>query len=122
MKHVGVLFASFHCVLQSVRNTVEVVEVLSVHFGEILIAKLVEMLKRPELHQLGIYPKRKIWNSTTLFVPLLDYVLATVPRTEEVTDQRHDLFDCTHTPLVLVSNYSHISPVDRLVHPKNEGP
>jgi len=38
-----------------------------------------------------------------------------VPRTEEVTGSRQDLFDCTHTPLVLVSNYSDIGPVDQWV-------
>ena len=70
MKHVGALFASFHCVLQSVRNTVEVVEVLHVHFREILIVMLVEMLKRPALHQLGIHPKCRIWNSTGESLPL----------------------------------------------------
>ena len=36
----------------------------------------------------------------------------TVPCTEEVTDSRHELFDCTQTPLVLVSNYSDIGTVD----------
>jgi hypothetical protein len=46
-----------------------------------------------------------------------------VPQTEEVTDSWHDLFDCTHTPLVLVSNYSDdVGPVERWVHPNNEAP
>jgi hypothetical protein len=53
---------------------------------------------------------------------LRDYILATVPRTEEVTDSRQDLFYCTHTPLVLVSNNSDVGPVDRWVRLNNKTP
>jgi len=46
---------------------------------------------------------------------LLDDVLPTVPRTEEMSAIVHDSRDCTHTTLVLVSNYSHVGPVHRWV-------
>ena len=45
-----------------------------------------------------------------------------MPRTEEVTDSRQDLFDRTHTPLVLVGNYSDVGPVDRWVGLNNKTP
>jgi len=45
-----------------------------------------------------------------------------VPRTEEVTDSRQDFVNCTHTPLVLVSNNSDIGPVDRWVRLHNKAP
>ena len=43
-----------------------------------------------------------------------------VPRTEEVTDSRQELFYCTRTPLVLVSNYSDVGPVDQWVRLNNK--
>ena len=45
-----------------------------------------------------------------------------VPRTEEVTDSRQDLFNCTLTPLVLVSNYSDVGPVDQWMRLHNKAP
>ena len=45
-----------------------------------------------------------------------------MPRTEEVTDSRQDLFNCTLTPLVLVSNYSDVGPVDRWMRLQNKAP
>ena len=102
MEHEGALFTSFHCVLRSVINLVEVLEVLRlwVHKGEISLAKMVKMVDGPALRQ----------------------PLPTVPRTEEMSAIRHDLSDCTHTTLVLISDYSHVGPVHRWVRPMNESP
>ena len=105
MEHEGALFASFHCVLRRVVNIVEVLEVLRVHMGEISLAKLVEMVDGPALRQPVIDPKCGIWNSTARTTTLLDDVLPMVPRTEEMSAILHDSRDCTHTTLVLVSNY-----------------
>ena len=71
--------------------------------GEISLAKMVEMVDGPALRQLVIDPKCGIWNSTTRTATLLDDVLPKVPRTEEMSTIRHDLSDCTHTTLVLIS-------------------
>jgi hypothetical protein len=73
--------------------------------GEILLAKLVKMVNGPALHQPVIDPKCGIWNSTTRTTTLLDDALPTVPHTEEMSTIHHDSRDCTHTTLVLVSNY-----------------
>ena len=80
------------------------------------------MLHRPTLNQLVINPQCRIRYSAARTATLLDYVLAAVPRTEEVTDSRQDLFDRTHTPLVLVGNYSDVGPVDRWVGLNNKTP
>jgi len=122
MEHEGALFASFHCVLRRVVNIVDVLEVLRVHMGEILLFKLVEMVDGPALRQPVIDPKCGIWNSTARTATLIDDVLPTVPRTEEMPANIHDSRDCTHTTLVLVSNYSHVGPVHRWVRQINEFP
>ena len=124
MEHEGALFTSFHCVLRSVVNLVEVLDVLRlwVHKGEILLAKMIEMVDGPALPQLVIDPKCGIWNSTTRTATLLDDVLTTVSRTEEMSANRHDLSDCTLTTLVLISDYSCVGPVHRWVRPMNESP
>jgi hypothetical protein len=90
--------------------------------GEILIAKLVEMVDGPALRQLVIDPNCGIWNTTTRTATLLDDILTTVPRTEEMSAHRHDLSDCTLTTLVLISDYSCVGPVHRWVRPMNESP
>jgi hypothetical protein len=122
MEHEGALFASFHCVLRRIVNIVEVLEVPRVHTGEVSLAKLVEMVDGPALNQPVKDPKCGIWNSTARTATLLDDVLPTVPRTEEMSAIRHDLSDCTHTTLVLISDYSHVGPVHRWVRPMNESP
>ena len=59
-----------------------------------------------------IDPKCGIWNSTARTATLLDDVLPTVPRTEDMSAIRPDLINCTHTTLDLVSDYtSHVGPV-----------
>jgi hypothetical protein len=90
--------------------------------GEISLSKMVEMVDGPALPQLVIDPKCGIWNSTTRTATLLDDVLPTVPHTEEMSAIRHDLSDCTHTTLVLISDYSLVGPVHRWVRPMNESP
>ena len=90
--------------------------------GEKSLAKLVEMVDGPALRQLVIDPKCGIWNSTTRTATLLDDVLPTVPRTEEMSAIRHDLSDCTLTTLVLISDYSRVGPVHRWVRLMNESP
>jgi hypothetical protein len=80
------------------------------------------MVDGPALRQPVIDPKCGIWNSTARTATLLDDVLPTVPRTEEMSAIVHDSRDCTHTILVLVSNYSHVGPVHRWVRPMNEFP
>ena len=69
------------------------------------------MFYRPAFYQLVVHPKWRIWNSTAGTTTVQDDVLATVPRSEEVTHRRHDLSDCTHIPLVLVGYQSDVSPL-----------
>jgi hypothetical protein len=122
MEHEGALFASFHCVLRRIVNIVEVLEVPRVHTGEVSLAKLVEMVDGPALNQPVKDPKCGIWNSTARTATLLDDVLPTVPRTEEMSAILHDSRYCTQTTLVLVSNYGHVGPVHRWVRFMNEFP
>jgi hypothetical protein len=80
------------------------------------------MFDGPALCQLVIDPNCGIWNTTTRTATLLDDILTTVPRTEKMSAQRHDLSDSTLTTLVLISDYSCVGPVHRWVHPMNESP
>ena len=122
MVHESALFASFHCKLQRVLNIVEVLEVLLVHTGEVFLVKLVEMFNGPALLQPVVDPKSGIWNFTARTATLLDDVLLTVPRTEEMSAILHDSRDCTLTTLVLVCNKSHVGPVHCWVSFMNEVP